>query len=224
MTQFIAEAWLTGTRRLANSMVRLVGPVRMPGVITEGLDRTGDRQEAQVSGGRVHNHGDRNCRERNLESLKLVGLSHEAWKSSGCNPGFPMASNHKQGHRKGNAHHHGRLRHKEYFLGQIRAVLGGALVDLSEVAKAAFRVLVTVLRSDNRATADGAVWARAVAELLHKEDNPVLEAAPGAAEFPAVEVHKAEVYPAVVLSVEAYPAAVGLLEAAGEGADEQTGR
>jgi hypothetical protein len=225
MIQFIAEAWLTGTRQPANSMVRLVGPVRMPGVILEGLDKTGDhQQEAQVPGGRVHNHGDRNCKERNLEVLKLVGLSHEAWKSSGCNPRPPKASDHKQGHRKGNAQHHGRLRHNECSLGQIRAVQGGALLGRPEVAKAAFRVLVVVLRSDNRASADGAVWARAEAELRHKEDNPVLEAVPGAAEFPAVEVHRAAVYRAAVLSVAVHPTVAGLPEAEGEGADEQTER
>jgi hypothetical protein len=224
MTQFIAEAWLTETRRLVNSMVRLVGPVRMPGVIIEGLDRTGDHLEAQVSGGRAHNHGDRNCKERNLEALKLVGLSHEAWKSSGSNPEVPKASNHKQGHRKGNAQHHGYLRPNECSLGQIRAVLGGALLDRRELAKAAFRASVAVLRSDNRASVDGAVWARAVAEQLHKEDNPVLEAVPGAAEFPAVEVHWAAAYLAAVLSEAVHPAVAGLLGAAEEGADEQTNR
>jgi hypothetical protein len=45
MTRVTAEVWLTGTKLHANNMVRLVGPVKMPGVISGDLDRMEGRQE-----------------------------------------------------------------------------------------------------------------------------------------------------------------------------------
>jgi hypothetical protein len=76
MTRVTAEAWLTGMRRLANSMARVVGLVWMPGVISGGLRMEGRREE-WVLRGRVPSHGGRKPNGSNQEARKQGDLSHE---------------------------------------------------------------------------------------------------------------------------------------------------
>jgi hypothetical protein len=78
MTRVTAEAWLTGMRRLANSMARVVGLVWMPGVISGGLGRMEGRRKEWVSRGRVPSHADRKPNASNQEARKQGDLSHEA--------------------------------------------------------------------------------------------------------------------------------------------------
>jgi len=157
----------------------------------------------------------------NREFPKVKDRNREDRRSSVSNPEPLIVSDCSQRDRRCNDQRQGHLRHNEYNLGQIQAVLGDAVLDRRGAAKAVSRVLEAVLRSDSRASADGAAWE----VPCPREVNQVWEALAAAVESQVEEALGVAGYPVVVLLVVADLAvAVDRKEVAVAGEDEQAGR